>query len=77
MKKEDKDDATAELVASGVKPIRNLPTVGQNLFFAGYKDASDPDACLRSAGDRARGSPVGGRLKQPGLHTENNQPAQG
>jgi murein L,D-transpeptidase YafK len=44
--KEQKDDAkVAELVASGVKPIRLVyADGGQNAIFAGYKDESDPDA---------------------------------
>ncbi len=44
--KEQKDDAkVAELVASGVKPIRLVyADGGQNAVFAGYKDESDPDA---------------------------------
>jgi murein L,D-transpeptidase YafK len=44
--KADKDDAkVAELVASGVKPIRIVyADGGQNAVFAGYKDESDPDA---------------------------------
>ena len=51
--KEDNDDAkVAELVASGVKPIRTVYTDGgQNPFFAGYKDASDPDALVSGAQD--------------------------
>jgi murein L,D-transpeptidase YafK len=44
--KEQKDDAKfAELVASGVRPIRLVyADGGQNAVFAGYKDESDPDA---------------------------------
>ena len=44
--KEQKDDAkVADLVASGVKPIRLVyADGGQNAVFAGYKDESDPDA---------------------------------
>ena len=44
--KTEKDDAkVAELVASGVKPIRIVyADGGQNPVFAGYKDESDPDA---------------------------------
>src|SRR5271166_5564588 len=44
--KEQKDDAkVAELVASGVKPIRLVyADGGQNAAFVGYKDESDPDA---------------------------------
>ena len=44
--KEQKDDAkVAELVASGVKPVRLVyADGGQNAVFAGYKDESDPDA---------------------------------
>jgi murein L,D-transpeptidase YafK len=44
--KVEKDDAkVAELVASGVKPIRLVyADGGQNAVFAGYKDESDPDA---------------------------------
>jgi murein L,D-transpeptidase YafK len=44
--KEQKDDAkVADLVASGVKPIRLVyADGGQNAVFAGYKDSSDPDA---------------------------------
>ncbi len=44
--KASKDDAkVAELVASGVKPIRLVyQDGGQNPAFAGYKDSSDPEA---------------------------------
>jgi hypothetical protein len=44
--KEQTDDAkVADLVASGVKPIRLVyADGGQNSVFAGYKDESDPDA---------------------------------
>jgi len=44
--KVEKDDAkVAELVASGVKPVRLIyADGGQNPLFAGYKDSSDPDA---------------------------------
>ncbi|HTZ67490.1 MAG TPA: murein L,D-transpeptidase family protein [Roseiarcus sp.] len=44
--KAEKDDAkVADLVASGVKPIRLVyADGGQNAVFAGYKDTSDPDA---------------------------------
>ena len=44
--KAEKDDAkVAELVASGVKPIRLVyADGGQNPAFVGYKDESDPDA---------------------------------
>jgi murein L,D-transpeptidase YafK len=44
--KEQNDDAkVADLVASGVKPIRLVyADGGQNAVFAGYKDESDPDA---------------------------------
>ena len=44
--KASKDDAkVAELVASGVKPVRVVyADGGQNPVFAGYKDESDPDA---------------------------------
>jgi hypothetical protein len=44
--KEEKDRTkVAELVASGVKPIRLVyADGGQNPVFAGYKDESDPDA---------------------------------
>jgi murein L,D-transpeptidase YafK len=46
--KEQKDnDKVAELVASGVKPIRVVyADGGQNAVFAGYKDTSDPDALV-------------------------------
>jgi murein L,D-transpeptidase YafK len=46
--KADKDEAkVAELVASGVKPIRTVyADGGQNPAFAGYKDTSDPDALV-------------------------------
>jgi hypothetical protein len=38
-------DKVAELVASGVKPVRLVyADGGQNSVFAGYKDTSDPDA---------------------------------
>ena len=45
-RRRQKDDAkVAELVASGVKPIRLVyADGGQNPVFAGYKDVSDPDA---------------------------------
>jgi len=44
--KESKDKAkVADLIASGVKPIRLVyADGGQNPVFAGYKDTSDPDA---------------------------------
>ncbi len=44
--KAGKDDAkVAELVASGVKPIRLVyQDGGQNPAYAGYKDSSDPEA---------------------------------
>ena len=44
--KAEKDDAkVADLVASGVKPIRLVyADGGQNPVFVGYKDTSDPDA---------------------------------
>ena len=44
--KESKDEAkVAELVASGVKPIRLVyADGGQNPVFTGYKDVSDPEA---------------------------------
>ena len=44
--KEQKDDAkVADLVASGVNPIRLVyADGGQNPVFVGYKDTSDPDA---------------------------------
>jgi murein L,D-transpeptidase YafK len=44
--KVEKDDAkVADLVASGVKPIRLVyADGGQNPVFTGYKDESDPDA---------------------------------
>jgi murein L,D-transpeptidase YafK len=44
--KAEKDEAkVAELVASGLKPIRLVyADGGQNAAFAGYKDSSDPDA---------------------------------
>jgi murein L,D-transpeptidase YafK len=44
--KAEKDQAkVAELVASGVKPVRLVyADGGQNPVFAGYKDESDPDA---------------------------------
>jgi murein L,D-transpeptidase YafK len=44
--KVEKDEAkVAELVASGVKPIRLVyADGGQNAVFVGYKDESDPDA---------------------------------
>jgi murein L,D-transpeptidase YafK len=48
--KEQKDnDKVADLVASGVKPIRIVyADGGQNPVFAGYKDTSDPDALATS-----------------------------
>ena len=44
--KEDKDETkVAELVASGVKPVRLVyADGGQNPVFTGYKDVSDPEA---------------------------------
>ncbi len=49
--KEANDDArVAELIASGVKPIRTVyADGGQNVFFADHKDASDPDALVSGA----------------------------
>jgi len=46
--KQSKDEAkVAELVASGVKPVRTVyADGGQNPVFAGYKDSSDPDALV-------------------------------
>ena len=46
--KASEDDAkVAELVASGVKPVRIVyADGGQNPIFAGYKDSSDPDALM-------------------------------
>jgi murein L,D-transpeptidase YafK len=46
--KADRDGAkVAELVASGVKPIRTVyADGGQNPVFSGYKDTSDPDALV-------------------------------
>ena len=46
--KEHKDEAkVADLVASGVKPIRVIyADGGQNPVFAGYKDTSDPEALV-------------------------------
>ena len=51
--KESKDDAkVAELVASGVKPIRTIyADGGQNSVFAGYKDTSNPDALVSGPQD--------------------------
>jgi murein L,D-transpeptidase YafK len=51
--KESKDEAkVAELVASGVKPIRTIyPDGGQNSVFAGHKDTSDPDALVSGPQD--------------------------
>src|SRR5271155_5752253 len=44
-KAERDNDKVAELVASGVRPIRLVyADGGQNAVFAGYKDESDPDA---------------------------------
>ncbi len=44
--KEQTDDGkVADLIASGVKPVRLVyADGGQNAVFAGYKDTSDPDA---------------------------------
>ena len=63
--KADKDEAkVAELVASGVKPIRTVyADGGQNPVFAGYKDTSDPDALVSGPqdivlDDRARPAPA-------------------
>ena len=51
--KASKDEAkVAELVASGVKPIRTIyADGGQNPVFAGYKDTSDPDALVSGPQD--------------------------
>ena len=61
--KEQKDDAkVAELVASGVKPVRLVyADGGQNAVFAGYKDESDPDAL--ATGRRRSSSPIPNRLR--------------
>ena len=63
--KESKDEAkVAELVASGVKPIRLVyADGGQNPVFAGYKDTSDPDALANPPqeivlNDRAKPAPA-------------------
>ena len=79
--KEDKDDAkAAELVASGVKPIRTVyADGGQNPFFAGYKDASDPDALVSGAQeivleDRVKPPWAATAADAARLHTENDQP---
>ena len=65
--KEDKDDAkAAELVASGVKPIRTVyADGGQNPFFAGLARTCERprDALVSRSPDRRRGpreAPVGG-----------------
>jgi murein L,D-transpeptidase YafK len=51
--KAGQDEAkVAELVASGVKPIRTVyADGGQNPVFAGYKDESDPEALVAGAQD--------------------------
>ena len=51
--KADRDEAkVAELVASGVKPIRTVyADGGQNPVFAGYKDESDPEALISGPQD--------------------------
>ena len=66
--KEDKDETkVAELVASGVKPIRLVyADGGQNPVFTGYKDVSDPEALASGPqeivlGDRAK--PVSAAVK--------------
>ena len=53
VEKESKDEAkVAELVASGVKPIRTIyADGGQNSVFAGYKDTSNPDALVAGPQD--------------------------
>jgi murein L,D-transpeptidase YafK len=63
--KVEKDRAkVAELVASGVKPIRLVyADGGQNPVFAGYKDESDPDALANPPqeivlGERTRPAPA-------------------
>ncbi len=63
--KESKDEAkVAQLVASGVKPIRIVyADGGQNPVFAGYKDTSDPDAVANPPqeivlNDRAKPAPA-------------------
>jgi murein L,D-transpeptidase YafK len=63
--KADKDEArVADLVASGVKPVRLVyADGGQNPLFAGYKDSSDPDALASGPqeivlSDRAKPAPA-------------------
>ena len=79
--KADNDNAkTAELIASGVKPIRTVyADGGQNPFFAGYKDASDPDALVSGAQeivleDRVKPPWAATAADAARLHTENDQP---
>ena len=67
--KADKDNAkVADLVASGVKPIRVVyADGGQNPVFAGYKDTSDPDALATGPqeivlNDRAKPAPAAVRI---------------
>jgi len=66
--KEEKDETkVAELVATGVKPIRLVyADGGQNPAFTGYKDVSDPEALASGPqeivlGDRAK--PVSAAVK--------------
>jgi murein L,D-transpeptidase YafK len=63
--KENKDETkVAELVATGVKPIRLVyADGGQNPVFTGYKDVSDPEALANGPqeivlNDRARPTPA-------------------
>jgi hypothetical protein len=55
-----RDDAkVAELVASGVKPIRLVyQDGGQNPAFAGYKDSSDPEALASGPQEIVMGEPA-------------------
>ena len=58
--KASKDEAKiAELVASGVKPVRLVyADGGQNPVFAGYKDVSDPEALTSDPQEIVLGTPA-------------------
>ncbi len=78
--KENKDETkVAELVASGVKPIRLVyADGGQNPVFTGYKDVSDPDALASGPqeivlGDRAK--PVSAAVKVAAADAEKKRAA--
>lgn len=75
--KAEKDEAkVAELVASGVKPIRLVyADGGQNPVFAGYKDESDPEALATPPqeivlSDRAKPAPAAVKIAAADAETK-------